>query len=203
MMKATGLLTFFFVVWLLVGGAPLAFGEPASFVSLAVQTKLSFPSDPVFPAELAFNADFVPADEVNLLTNDVSVTFWPPDPCPPPGPCESNWKFSLPAGCFVRRDTGPWRVAEGSCEARLTRTAADQTENDLTDHLVSWKGKVEPPTKTILAYRMRLKVSFMLDEGTTYPPQPIGGRTELMVGEQVCEACHSQVKWQGTQELQR
>jgi hypothetical protein len=42
-------------------------------------------------------------------------------------------------------------------------------------YLVAVKGKVEPPTGNILAYRMQLKISFMLDDGTAMPTRALPG----------------------------
>jgi hypothetical protein len=166
-MKTTSILTGAVVLWVLAGAAPPAVGDGTAFTSLAVQTKMSWPPKPALPVELTFYGDFLPAYEVADLTGDnVRLTFWPPMPVNPPQSIEPTWELSLRAGCFVRGDTGPWEVAKDSCEVTLMRTAADGVTYDFTDDLVAVKGKVEPPTDRIRAYRMRLEVSFMLDDGT-------------------------------------
>jgi hypothetical protein len=201
------------VTVLLLGGAlPGAWGE-TPLAAFGVQAQVSFSPDPILPAELGVNARFVPADGVgNLGGEALRLTFMPPSPCYPPDPvypptpCEPDWALTLPAGCFEALRGGGWKLNEASCPATLKRTASDGVVYDLTDYLRGVKGKIAPPTDTDLAYVMKLKVSFALDNGSTIPPSPCLGRTELVIGDpatgaEVGEAQNSACSWEGTQAL--
>ncbi len=90
---------------LMLGGAPLAFGE-TQFESFAVRAEVSFPPDPILPVDLSVGATFVPGSAIDLPSEPVTLTFYPPQPCVPPSSCEPLWQLVLPAGCFEERPGG-------------------------------------------------------------------------------------------------
>jgi hypothetical protein len=189
---------------LTVGAAPLAFGQ-APFEPFEVSAELAVPPDPVTPATLSLTVRFAPgppSDGINPAGEAVVVEIQPPTPVQPPEPVHPDvtaWHLLLPPGCFMERPNGQFRVEDSvGCGASLQLFFDNGDIADVSEGVVSLDASFKPPSGNKSEWRFQLDVELVEVPPTPIvPPQPIRGSTLLTVGDDIGEAVHSLVRWEG------
>lgn len=188
---------------LAIAAAPLAYAQ-TPFATFEVKAEVALQPSPILRTTLSVEVKFAP-DPLGLIspaTEIVALDFVPPTPIVPPNPSNvqlTNWELQFPAGCFRLSRSGQFRVENfATCGARLRLFFDDGTSADRTDLIFSIESDIKPPTGRNTDWRFRLGLELGAEPpDPVLPPDPIRGSTMLKIGDDVGEAAHTLVSWEG------